>query len=134
MSFQILTVAVPDTIFARIRDRARQANRTVEAEVLDVLADAVSVEDRLPPDLQAALDALELLDETALRRAFESRLSAEASAELESLHFKERREGLTPAEDQRRRDLIRQYERAMLVRARAAALLHQRGCNVSAML
>jgi plasmid stability protein len=132
MSFQTLTVAVPDQIFTRIRDRARQANRTVEAEVLDVLADAVSTEDRLPPDLQAAIDSLELLDEPALRRAFESRLSAEASSELESLHFKERREGLTPDEDQRRRDLIRQYERAMLVRARAAALLRQRGCNVSA--
>ena len=87
-----------------------------------------------PCPLLAAVAALDLLDETELRRAFDSRLSAEAAAELESLHFKVRREGLTPSEDQRRRDLMRQYERAMLVRARAGALLHQRGCNVTAML
>ena len=130
MSSQTLTLAVPDNILARIRERARQANRTVEAEVLDVLSDAVVADDKLPSDLQSAVDALDLLDETALRRAFDSRLSAEAASELEALHFKERREGLTPVEDQRRHDLIRQYERAMLVRARAAALLHQRGCNV----
>jgi plasmid stability protein len=131
MSSQTLTVAVPDKMFARIRDRAQQANRTVEAEVLDVLSDALTNQDELPADLEAAVSALDLFDETALRRAFESRLSAEASEELESLHFKERREGLTPAENQRRRDLVRQYERAMLVRARAAALLHQRGYPVS---
>jgi len=134
MSSQSLTLDVPDKIFARIRDRAREANRTVEAEAIGVLADSVSSEDALPPDLEAAVAALDLFDETELRRAFESRLSAAEAAELESLHFKVRREGLTPSEDQRRRDLVRQYERAMLVRARAAALLHQRGCNVSAML
>jgi plasmid stability protein len=134
MSSQTLTLTVPDRIFARIRDRARQANRTVEAEALDVLSGSVSTEDKLPPDLEAAVAALDLFDETALRRAFESRLSAEASAELESLHFKQRCEGLTSADECRRGDLIRQYERAMLVRARAAALLHQRGINVSALL
>jgi hypothetical protein len=130
MSSELLTVAVPENLLTRIRDRARQANRTVEAEVLDVLAGAIRGADELPADLRAALDALDLLDDAALRRAFDSRLSAEASAELEVLTFKERRAGLTPVDESRRRDLIRQYERAMLVRARAAALLRQRGHEV----
>src|SRR5262245_33177686 len=119
MSSELFTVAVPDKLLARLRDRARRANRTVEAEMLDVLAEAIPAADDLPAALQAALDALELLDDAALRRAFDARLSAEASAELESLTFKDRRAGLTPADEGRRRDLIRQYERAMLVRARA---------------
>lgn len=132
MSSELLTVAVPENLLTRIRDRARQANRTVEAEVLDVLAGAIPGTDELSPDLRAALDTLDLLDDAALRRAFDSRLSVEASAELEALTFKERRAGLTPADESRRRDLIRQYERAMLVRARAAALLRQRGHEVPA--
>jgi plasmid stability protein len=126
MSSQTLTVAVPDNIYARIRDRARQANRTVEAEVVGVLAESVSSEDLLPPDLQSAVDALDLLDDASLRHAAESRLTDEQAADLESLHLKQRREGLTPAEDATRGDLIRSYERAMLVRAHAAALLHER--------
>ena len=134
MSSQTLTLDVPDKIFARMRDRARKANRTIEAEAIRILANSVSSEDELPPDLAAAVAALDLFDETELRRAFESRLSAEEAAELESLHFKVRREGLTPFEDERRGELMSQYERAMLVRARAAALLHQRGCDVGWLL
>jgi len=129
MSSQTLTLDVPDSIFARIRDRAREANRTVEAEAIGVLTNAVSAEDELPPALAAAMAAVDTLDETGLRHAAESRLSDEQLNDLESLHFKQRREGLTPAEDQTRHDLMREYERAMLVRARAAALLHQRAKN-----
>jgi Antitoxin FitA-like, ribbon-helix-helix len=48
MATQTLTVALPDSLLARIRDRARQANRTVEAEVLDLLSAAVPT-DAAPP-------------------------------------------------------------------------------------
>jgi plasmid stability protein len=41
MATRKLTVTVPDPLLARLRDRARRANRTVEAEVLDLLAAAV---------------------------------------------------------------------------------------------
>ena len=41
MSTRKLTVALPDGLLARIRDRARRANRTVEAEVLDLLSAAL---------------------------------------------------------------------------------------------
>lgn len=129
MSSQTVTLDVPDKIFSRIRDRARQANRTVEAELIGVLANAVTPTDELPPELAAAMAAVDTLDEAGLRRAAESRLTPEQGEELESLHFKQRREGLTPAEDQTRQILMREYERAMLVRARAAALLHQRSKN-----
>ena len=129
MSSHTLTLDVPDKIFARIRDRAREANRTVEAEAIGVLANAVIPTDELPPELAAAMTAVDTLDEIGLRRAAESRLTPEQGEELESLHFKQRREGLTTAEDQIRHDLMREYERSMLVRARSAALLHQRGKN-----
>jgi plasmid stability protein len=132
MSTQTLMLPVPDGLLARIRDRARQANRTVEAEVLDVLSAALTANAELPADLSEAVAALHLLDEPALRRAADTRLPAEASAELEALHFKQRREGLTEVEERARQDLVRQYERALLVRAEATALLHGRGRNGTA--
>lgn len=131
MTMQTLTLQVPEVLFSRLKQRAEQANRTVEAETLDLLATAVPVVEELPADLEQALSSLEALDEEALWRAAQSGLATEAAAELEALHLERQREGLTAAEAQRLADLVRQYERSMLVRAQAAALLRQRGHDVS---
>ncbi|HJZ90544.1 MAG TPA: hypothetical protein VKE40_06695 [Gemmataceae bacterium] len=48
MATQALTLELPDSLLARIRDRARRADRTVEAEVLDLLSAAVPT-DAAPP-------------------------------------------------------------------------------------
>ncbi len=58
----------------------------------------------------------------------------EASQELETLHFKQRNEGLSPVEDATRAKLIQEYERSMLLRAQAAKLLKERGHDVSRLL
>jgi hypothetical protein len=50
---------------------------------------------------------------------------------MENLHLKRQREGLTEVEAQSLVGLVRQYERAMLVRAQATVLLKQRGHDVS---
>jgi hypothetical protein len=50
---------------------------------------------------------------------------------MEDLHLKRQREGLTDAEAKTLDGLVRQYERTMLVRAQAAALLKARGHDVS---
>src|SRR5262245_41783569 len=134
MTTQTLTLQVPEVLFTRLKRRAEQANRTVEAETLDLLATAVPVAEELPADLQQAIASLGSLDDEALWRAARSRLSAEAGAALEALHLKRQREGLTEVERHRLADLVRQYERAMLVRAEAAALLRQRGHDVSGLV
>jgi len=134
MTNQTLTLQVPAVLYSRLKQRADQAQRSVEAETLELLAATVPATEALPADLQEALTSLALLDDEALRRAARSRLGNEAAAELEALHFKQQREGLTDAEAQRRGELIQQYERAMLVRAQAAALLRQRGHDVSTLL
>ena len=45
MPAKSLTVAVPDKLLKRIRGRARRAKRTVEAEVIELLTEAVSAAD-----------------------------------------------------------------------------------------
>ena len=133
MTVYPIMLHLPDTLYRKIKERAEQAQRTVEAELLEVVASAVPAADRLPDDLQTALDALATLDDDALQRAAQSRLPGEASAEMERLNLKRQREGLTELEHQSLMALARQYERNMLVRAQAAVLLKERGHDISAL-
>ncbi len=134
MSVQPITVNLPTALYSRLRRRAEQSRRTVEAELLDVVTTAVPVADDLPADLNEAISPLSLLDDAALWRAARSRMAAETAAQLEALHLKRQRDGLTATEDQTLAGLVRHYERVMLVRAQAATLLKQRGHDVSELL
>jgi hypothetical protein len=129
-----VTVNVPSALYDRLERRAVQTHRTVEDVLLDVLATAVPVADELPSDLADALSPLTLLDDAALWRAARSHLPTEVAAQLEALHLKRQREGLTDSETETLARLVRQYERAMLVRAQAAALLKQRGYDVAELI
>ena len=131
MTIQSVTLNLPGHLYNRLKRRAEQAHRTVEAELLEVVASAVPVADELPAELNEAISPLALLDDEALWRAARSHLPAEAAAQMENLHLKRQREGLIEAEAQTLAGLVRQYERTMLVRAQAAALLKQRGHDVS---
>jgi hypothetical protein len=104
---------------------AENAHRSIEDEAIELLATTV------PNEPDQSLVSLELLDNAAVECAARSRLASELSAELESLHLKRQREGLTEPEAARCAELIRAYERSMLVRAQAAALLKKRGIDVS---
>src|SRR3972149_553243 len=134
MTVQSITVNLPSALYNRPKRRAEQTRRTVEAELLEVVATAVPIADELPPDLAEAISPLALLDDEALWRAAPSHLPAEAASQMEELHLKRQREGLSEAEQQTLAGLVRQYERAMLVRAQAAALLKQRGYDVSELI
>ncbi len=131
MSVQSITLNLPTALYTRLKRRAEQSRRTIEAELLEVVAAAIPVADELPADLSEAISPLALLDDEALWRAARSRLAPEATTQIESLHLKRQREGLSETEAQTLAGLMRQYERAMLVRAQAAALLKARGFDVS---
>ena len=74
MAHQTLTLNIPDDLYSRLEKRAAAANRTVEAEVLDVVAGAVADEE-LPADVAEALAALAVADDETLWQAARSRLS-----------------------------------------------------------
>jgi len=131
---QSVTIRLPDPIYQQLKRRADRTRRSVEDELLEVVATAVPVADEIPEDLAEAISPLAALDDEALWRAARDRLPTDAAERLESLGKKRQREGLTEAEVQEAATLIRQYERVMLVRAHAAALLRQRGHGVSSLL
>ncbi|MBI1829918.1 MAG: hypothetical protein HYR84_00540 [Planctomycetes bacterium] len=123
---ELLTVEVPSNLYVRIKKRAEQANRSIEDEVLDLLAATVPADDE-----QQLIASLELLDNAALERAARSHLLPEFAAELELIHLKQQREPLTETDAKRAAELVRAYERTMLIRAHSAALLKKRGVDVS---
>jgi plasmid stability protein len=131
---QSVTIRLPDPIYQQLKHRADRTRRSIEDELLDVVTAAVPVANELPEDLVAAILPLAALDDEALWRAARDRISTDAAERLEALGQKRQREGLTETEAQEAAALVRQYERAMLVRAHAAALLKQRGHDVSSLL
>ncbi len=129
-----LTVHVPDALYDRLERRAARTQRSVQDEVLDLVVAGVATADETEREVAEISASLMLLDDAELWQAARSRLSAEAAAELEALHLKRQREGLTPAEDATATALVRHYERSVFTRAQAAALLVARGHDVSSLL
>ncbi len=134
MAMRTLTLKVPGPLYDRPRDRAERSNRTVEDETIDLLVTLVRVADEIPEDLADAMSQLSVLEDGSLRQAARAHLAPEDANRLEELHRKRQREGLDAEEARELPPLVRQYERFMLVRAQAAALLKQRGHDVSALL
>ena len=134
MSVHPITLSLPKSIYNRLRKRAEKSRRSVEMELLDVVAAAIPASEELPELLAAAVADLELLDDDALWRAARTRLDSEQSAQMEALHIKRQSEGLSAVEEQTLSGLVFRYERSMLVRAQAAALLKARGHDVSSLL
>ncbi len=126
-----VTLDVPTEIYDRVKQRALQSKRTVEAELVDALLTAVPTIDQLSSDLTQVIQSLTLLDDTALESAAQTELDQDIAAELEQLNFKQQREGLTKSETERLDQLNMQYEKTMLIRAQALLLLKHRGKPVS---
>ncbi len=134
MTVHPITLNVPDSLYRRLKQRARETRRSVEDELLDVLATAVPLDQELPHDLAKAVAALSSLEDNALWEIARSRLSPNAAAELETLNWKQQAEKLSSDEQNRQEELIYQYEKTMLLRARAAVLLKERGYDISELM
>jgi plasmid stability protein len=134
MNTQTITVDLPDGLYSQLKQRAERWNRSIEAEMVDVLSSAIPVEDSLPANLEEELSRLDETDDGTLRLAARGHLSFEVSRQLEDLHLKRQREGLSEIETEALARLFEEYERAMLIRAHAAALWKQRGYNPSELL
>jgi plasmid stability protein len=131
MPTQTVTLQMPGPLYDQLMHRAVETQRSFEEETLDVLAAVLPGRGELSSDLKQAIDSLVVLDDAALWQAAESRLADDVASVLESLHDKRDCGGLTDSESQQLAALLRQYERQMLVRAQAAALLRERGHDVT---
>lgn len=129
-----VTVSLPGPLYDRLLQRATKARRTVEAEVVEAVESQLGEPEELPADMAAAIGALPVLADEDLWRAARQRLAADKATAIEQLHHKRQSEGLSSTEAERLTMLMQEYTRVMLVRSRSAALLQQRGHDVSTLL
>lgn len=129
-----VTVNIPEKLYERLSHRAQQTQRAVEDELLDAVASGLPLSDDLPADLETELAQLAVLGDNALWQIARSRLQPEQANKLERLHGKAQRQSLTAAEQKHEQILVREYERILLLRARAARLLKERGVDISSLL
>lgn len=135
MTAQAVTINLPTPLYERLALRATRTRRTIEAEIVEAVITAFPEDpDDLPADLAESINALYLLDDEALWRAARACLAPEKAAELEEFHLKRQREGISDSETEASAVLMKEYMRITLVRSRAAALLKQRGHDVSVLL
>jgi hypothetical protein len=85
----------------------------------------------LPPDLVAELMALTALNDLELQAAAKPSLSPVHRRRLDHLSHAGGRRSLTPAESAELEHLLDLYDRAVAHRARALAILAQRGYSVA---
>jgi hypothetical protein len=126
-----VTVNLPGPLYERLARRATRTHRTIEAELVDAVATLPDEPDELPADMAEAIAALHLLGDEELWRAARQRLALEKSSGIEELHRKRQRDGLSASELEALATLMNEYTRIMLVRSRSAALLEQRGHDLS---
>ncbi len=134
MPAHAVTLRLPAPLYKHFRSRANRAHRSLEAELLNAVATVAQDEEELSPGLAKTMEDLELLTDEELWRAARNSLSDKARTQLQTLNFKQQREGLSAAEREHLEQLVDQYDQAVLLRAKAAVLLKERGFDVSELL
>lgn len=129
-----VTVQLSEQLLKSVKQRAAKRRQPLNREVVELLESGLAQLDWWEIDIDEMLQPLDAMSDADLWQAAESRLSAKLGRRLESLHSKRQRDGLTKDEREEARRLTEQYERGLLIRARAAALLKTRGHDVSRLL
>lgn len=129
-----LSVRVSERLLQSLKRRATKQRRSLDKEVADLIATGLQRTDVNADELEELLQPLVLMTDDDLWNAARSRLPRRLANELEKLHQKRQREGITKTERERARLLTEQFERCLVIRARAIELLHARGHDVSRQL
>ncbi len=131
MTVQTVTVELPTTLYNRLKRRAEQTQRPIEAEIIDAVAVALPADEELPIELLRQVTALASADAETLWQMIKGTFPSKKSARLESLHL-QRQAGEWNDELAHEADkLTTEMEQYMFLRAQAMSLLMQRGYDLS---
>lgn len=128
---QTLTITVPDAVFHKLNRMAELSYRTVDEVIVSTFETAVGGESDLPDELAAELAAMQLYSDDALWAATRPSMSAYEQHRLAQLNEFAGERSLTEREKAEQSDLLSAYDRSLLRRAQALALLKQRGHDVT---
>lgn len=126
-----ITVDFPVAAFEALQRTAQRQNRPVADVVRDLVLRELPELPLLPRDVETELTSFATLSDDVLWLIARSTLTRKQLQELARLNDTGQQRSLTAAEQVRQQELISAYDRTILRRARAAALLQQRGHNLS---
>ena len=127
MTTQTVSVRLPRPIFLKLKQAAELTHRSVE-EILATTVNAALVEPfGLPADLANELAAMHLFSDEALWAAAHPSLSPAEQVRLSQLNHNAGERSLTQSETAEQEHLLDAYHRSILRRAKAMAILAQRG-------
>lgn len=131
MDLQTVTLRLPDAIYRRLVKLATQSERPLAEETVYLLNSLLSTDEALALDIDAQLEQLFLLTDEELWNAAESTASEEDNALMQGLLEKRQREGLTANELEQLQVLSKHFNQIMMTRAKSAAILFERGHDIS---
>jgi uncharacterized protein YnzC (UPF0291/DUF896 family) len=131
MSVQEITLSLPEALYEQLSQIAERLRKPLNVVLAEAVAAVAPVIDSAPGPMRSALAHLAYLNDAALWQAARGSMTQAQRARLEALHDKKQREGLTAEEQADEQALLSLYRETLLVRAQAAALLKQRGYDVT---
>lgn len=117
MTLQAITIQLPERVYNDVAARAHRLHRSIEDALADVVVDALPTIDDLPSELADELEQLDLLSDRELWQAAQTKLSVDEAAQMQTLVWKQQRDGLTKREQTKAEKLLQRYNRTMLVPA-----------------
>ncbi len=130
MADTTIAVHIPESLFQKLKRAADLTHRSVEDVTITSLEAALPVAPTLPPDTASELAAMHLFSDEALWAATAPSFSPTEEYRLNQLNTTAGERDLTRAEEAEQHSLIAAYHRSVLRRAKALAILAQRGHRV----
>ena len=132
MESQPITLHLPDITYRRLSELANQSKRSVAEETVNLLHSVLTTEEELASDVNAQLEQLPLLTDDQLWTVATATASDADNELMQQLLEKRQREGISADELTQLQTMSAHFNRIMLTRAKSAALLLERGHDISA--
>lgn len=126
-----VTVKLPEEAFEQLQSVARRQHRSVHDVVQDLVLRELPGLPPLPQNVEEELAAFSSLSDDVLWMLARSTLTKDQQRELANLNAEAQRRPFPDKEKDRQQALLEAYDRVLVRRARAAALLKARGYDLS---
>ncbi len=128
---QTITVKLPEPLLHRLQRVAQLTYRSVDDIIVSAVDTTLYTSPHLPPELADEIAAMALFKDDALLAAAESSITPAQQRRLGQLTQASKERTLDPPESAELDHLIDLYDKAVLRRGHALALLAQRGYQLS---
>ncbi len=131
MELQTVTLHLPDATYRRLVELSTKSERPLLEETVHLLNSAIATDEALTSDITARLAHLCLFTDEELWNSATSTASEEDNDLMQALLEKRQRVGLTSNESEQLQVLSAHFNQIMMTRAKSAAILLERGHDIS---